>query len=246
MKLNEEDLTTQVQKQFVGECKGIDTAKRTITALVSTDSVDRDGDVIVPAGWQLENYRKNPVVLWAHRYDQLPIAKALAIEPAEHGLLAMMQFAEHQLAQDVFDLYAGGFLRAFSVGFRVLEYTRRQDAQAQTGWLIMKAELLEFSAVPVPANQDALVLAAKAAKLCGLKCGCTPVIAPARPADAEASAVPVPAPVIHGKAHYLDLAEHTSPADAEEQAEAAAQTGAAIEASVAELNQLTQRLEQGG
>lgn len=226
-------LDQELTKQFVGELKGIDTSKRTITAMVSTDSVDRDGDIIVPSGWQLDNYRKNPVVLWAHDYSGLPVAKALAIEITSNGLLTMMQFAEHQLAQDVFELYAGGFLRAFSVGFRVLEYTRRVDEQAQSGWLMTKTELLEYSCVPVPANQDALVLAAKAAKLCGMGCGCK---------------LSAPALAKTGEPHYLDLAEQTRSAESVPESDdpEAAQTRARLSASIAGLNDLTQRIEQGG
>ncbi len=218
------DLTTKASKQYVGELKGIDQERRTISALVSTDSVDRDGDVIVAAGWQLDNYRKNPVVLWAHRYDELPVAKALALEITDHGLLAMMQFADHELAQDVFALYAGGFLRAFSVGFRALEYGPRKD-ETSRGWLISKAELMEFSCVPVPANQDALVLASKALKLCQ---------SVTRAADAAR--------------HYLDLpeAEQTRSADLDPLDEPAeTQTRVDLSAALAELCAVTDQLHKG-
>jgi len=36
--------------------------------VISTDDVDRHGDVIVSQGWHLESYRRNPVFLWAHDY----------------------------------------------------------------------------------------------------------------------------------------------------------------------------------
>ena len=211
-------------KQYVADLKMIDIDRRTISALVSTDSIDRDGDIIVAAGWQLDNYRKNPVVLWAHRYDELPVAKALALEITEHGLLAMMQFAEHELAQDVFDLYVGGFLRAFSVGFRVLPdgFKRRTDGE---GWLISKAELLEFSCVPVPANQDALVLAEKALKLCQ---------SVRRAADAAR--------------HYLDLPEasQTRGADSDSLDEPAeTQTRVDLAAALAGLRTVTAQFNQG-
>ena len=40
----------------------------------SADTVDRVGDV-VEQNWDLENYKKNPVLLYAHDYSQLPIGR---------------------------------------------------------------------------------------------------------------------------------------------------------------------------
>lgn len=46
-------------------------------AIINTPREDREGDVIVPRGVLLENYRKNPVVLWEHGLGEItrPIAK---------------------------------------------------------------------------------------------------------------------------------------------------------------------------
>jgi len=69
-----------------------------------------------------------------------------------------------EFAQEVFDLYAMGFMRATSVGFRALAPVelRRGDPDPDTnfqpvlGLLFDGQELMEFSAVPVPANPNAL------------------------------------------------------------------------------------------
>ena len=45
--------------------------------VISNGSIDRDFDTINPDGWNLENYRKNPVVLWNHEWDDPPVAKSL-------------------------------------------------------------------------------------------------------------------------------------------------------------------------
>ncbi len=47
-----------------------------IPFVASTEEVARDGMIIESAGWQLNSYRSNNVVLWAHRYDQPPIGRA--------------------------------------------------------------------------------------------------------------------------------------------------------------------------
>jgi len=123
--------------------------------LASTSVVDRMGDSIDQTGWELDNFMKNPVMPWAHKYDELPIAKVTSIENTERGLEASFQFAPAEgnpKAQQVKVLYDEGYLNAVSVGFIPKE---------RNGNCITKAELLEISFVPVPANQEALKLAMK-------------------------------------------------------------------------------------
>ena len=67
-----------------------------------------------------------------------------------------------------FEMYKQGFLNAFSIGFIPKEYTDRNNADGSTTRVFTKSELLEISAVPVPANPNALVLArAYAQKMAG-------------------------------------------------------------------------------
>jgi len=65
------------------------------------------------------------------------------------GLEADFVFAGHQKAQDVKKLVDDGVLNAVSVGFIPKE---------RNGNIITRAELLEISIVPVPANQEAILL----------------------------------------------------------------------------------------
>ena len=121
--------------------------------IASTNSIDRQGDSIDQSGWQLANYLKNPVMLWAHNYDELPVAKALQIDVVNDQLIATFQFASAEAnpkAAQIKQLYDEGFLNAVSVGFIPLK---------RSGNIIIEQELLEISFVPVPANQDALALA---------------------------------------------------------------------------------------
>nr|WP_282599866.1 HK97 family phage prohead protease [Paenibacillus dendritiformis] len=59
------------------------------------------------------------------------------------------------MTDTVYELYKGGFMKATSVGFPVKEFEPRQGG----GTLYKKQELLELSAVPVPANPEALKFA---------------------------------------------------------------------------------------
>jgi uncharacterized protein len=140
-----------------------DPEDRTLEFIGSTGHVDRYGDVIEVAGWDLKNYQKNPVFLWAHDYRQPPVGKALKVEKTDQGLLFRIQFPtaeEYPFADTVYKLYLGGYLRATSVGFQDLEREPLTDKEGkQTGFRYKKQELYELSAVPVPANPQALIMA---------------------------------------------------------------------------------------
>ena len=70
---------TKVYKTFAAEVKAEGDDARLIRFRITTDAVDRERDVLSPAGWKLDHYLKNPVVLWAHDYRQPPIARAREI-----------------------------------------------------------------------------------------------------------------------------------------------------------------------
>ncbi len=134
----------------------LDKAKGTFNVIASTGDVDRDGEIINPKGWELDNFRKNPVILWAHNYSALPIGKATKIEVNEKGLVMEGVFASKEanpLAQQVRKLHDEGIQSAVSVGFMPLERNAANES------VIERAELLELSFVPVPANPNALALA---------------------------------------------------------------------------------------
>lgn len=129
---------------------------RRVRYVISDGSVDRENDTIATGGWDVEAYRKNPVVLWAHSHRDLPVAKAVEITERDGRIEAVAEFADHPFAETVFQLVKGGFMRAVSVGFRPKEWTINEER----GGIDFKAqELLEFSVVPVPANPRALMAA---------------------------------------------------------------------------------------
>lgn len=146
-------------KAVACEIKALDAQQGIYEVMASTEAQDRQGDVLVSTGAQLDNYRRNPVVLWAHDYTKLPVARTLDIEPIPGvGLRAKMQFAPQGVdpfIDAVRSLWENGFLNAASVGFQPRAGTPNGNGGTRyTGW-----ELLEFSIVPIPANPDALRLA---------------------------------------------------------------------------------------
>ncbi|PKB58048.1 MAG: hypothetical protein BZY73_00170 [SAR202 cluster bacterium Casp-Chloro-G3] len=140
------------------EVKGDGDSAKEMTFVISTDEVDRHGDVIVADGWRLESYQRNPVFLWAHDYMRPVIGKAVVVWQELHGLLARMEFAPTEFAQEVASLYRGNYQRGVSVGFKPIQYEERRHDKtgAFQGIRFLEQELLEVSAVPVPANRSAL------------------------------------------------------------------------------------------
>lgn len=131
---------------------------RPMSFVISTDDVDRHGDVILAEGWRLESYQKNPVFLWAHDYARPVIGRADEVWKEPHRLLARIKFAPTEFAQEVAMLYRSGYQRGVSVGFKPLRYEERRHEKtgAFLGIRFLEQELLETSAVPVPANRSAL------------------------------------------------------------------------------------------
>jgi len=150
-------------RKFIVPQRKIDKANREITFTISTNGVDRDGDIIDQAGWELGNYIKNPVVLWAHDASKPPIARAKSIRLSSGSLVSTAVFAtkdEYEFADTAFQLYKGGFLNAVSVGFMPKELELIENGpDGMIGFRFIKQELLEFSAVPVPSNPEALIVA---------------------------------------------------------------------------------------
>jgi len=144
-------------KQYATAIKQLEGDTRQMHFLISTDSVDRDNDILDPKGWQLDRYKTNPIIAWAHDYKSLPVAKCVSIAQTPKGLEATAEFPAkgiYPFADTVYDMLKGGFLNATSVGFTPIDYEQAHDRK---GFNFKKQELTEFSIVPIPANPDALV-----------------------------------------------------------------------------------------
>lgn len=148
--------------------------KRQISYLVSDETPDRVGDIIKVTGWDLNQYRQNPVILWAHDGSSVPpIGRSENVrrryEPSPR-LTADVEFAPkeaYEFADTIYQLAARGFIKATSVGFMPLETmeldkkSREELGLGRYGQVFTKAELMEISIVSVPANPSALELGVK-------------------------------------------------------------------------------------
>lgn len=148
-----------IRKQFVlDEAKQVEGEDLLLQFTISTGTVDRDGDTINPDGWKLDNYLRNPVVMFAHDYTSLPVARAEATWVEGGKLKSKARFTSRDLysfGYMVYQFYNQGFMKATSVGFAPFKWQFSEDRKF--GVDFQEQELLEYSCVPVPANPEALI-----------------------------------------------------------------------------------------
>ena len=157
---NKKDLSVMTEE--IGE--------RTVRFTISKEVTDRDGDILRANGVDFGNYMKNPVFLGFHNSRDFPLGKVVKFWVEGDSVKADVYFPKlEELSSDMnnvsekarlidfcFHCYKTGMLNAVSVGFIPLEWV-----ETENGFDILKWELLEFSAVAVPANQDAIAEAVK-------------------------------------------------------------------------------------
>ena len=140
--------------------KNEDSGELKISGWASTPSTDRARDVVQTAAWTkggLNNYNKNPILLFNHNYDE-PIGKATLVDVRDGGLYIEATIFPVSKA---YTLVKNGVLKTFSVGFLIKD---AEYLEGTGGLLITEAELLEVSVVSVPCNQDATFELSKSAE----------------------------------------------------------------------------------
>jgi hypothetical protein len=147
-----------------------DIGERSVLFTISKEVVDRDGDILRASGVDFSNYMKNPVFLSFHNSREFPLGKVTRFWVEGNEVKAIVYFPtleelstdpnnaseKAKLVDFTYHCYKTGMLNAVSVGFIPLEWI-----ETDNGYDILKWELLEFSAVAVPANQDAIAQAVK-------------------------------------------------------------------------------------
>ncbi|MGY8661780.1 phage major capsid protein [Bradyrhizobium sp. UFLA05-109] len=127
--------------------------------VLSDETPDRMDDVILSDGWDLKNFKRNPIALFNHKSD-FPIGKwsNLRVENKQlRGELEMAPFGTSERIDEIRKLIDAGILRAVSVGFKPLETKQREGSD--WGQTFVRIELVETSLVAVPANPNALAVA---------------------------------------------------------------------------------------
>ena len=153
---------------FVDIVKFVDMEKRLLTITATTEARDRDGDIISAKGWLLDNYKKNPVFLWAHNYMSVPLAAAVKIarkrSPWRIDLTHRFPTKElNPFADMILGLYYEKIINAGSVGFIPYEWEKIEDDETEkrnrptySNRKYLQQELLEHSGCAIPSNPEAL------------------------------------------------------------------------------------------
>lgn len=165
------------------EVRSVNADRREIAGIASTPEVDRMGDIVESRGLTF----KNPVVLlWAHDSTS-PIGSVEFEPPTDKGLRFRAKLIDpatvdsetlKERLQMAWDSIKSGLVRAVSIGFRSLE----QEMIRGGGIRFLRSEVLELSAVSIPANASATLQVIRAYD------------AEARRAASTATSTPKPAP----------------------------------------------------
>lgn len=129
--------------------------------VLSDGTVDRYGDIVDAAGWDLRNFKKNPIALFGHSAG-FPIGtwENVRVDGGKLiGRLALAAAGTSARIDELRGLVEQGILRAVSVGFRPLDAEPLDVKQPWGAQRYKKQELLETSLVSVPANPAALAVA---------------------------------------------------------------------------------------
>ncbi len=133
------------------------TGKNRFKFVLSDETPDRDGDIIKAAGWDLAQFKKNPVALAYHDSTRL-VGKWHNLKAGDGKLTGELELADDDtgpMQRAINRLVNDGFLKAVSVGFQPIKHEPRKGG----GITFLKQALMEVSLVAVPSNPNALAIA---------------------------------------------------------------------------------------
>ena len=145
------------------EIKEASEEQRIIKGIATTQTLDRDGDIVEPSGAEFAL----PIpFLWQHQRDK-PIGEVIAARVTDKGIEVEIQLAQinesgklKERLDEAWHSIKSGLVKGLSIGFRGKEY-----AYTESGIHFTKWDWHELSAVTVPANSEATITAIKAAAL---------------------------------------------------------------------------------
>ncbi len=146
--------------------------------IISTESVNSYGSRVLTAGIDLEQFRRNPVLLWMHRrsWEQgaMPIGKVENLRVEDGKLIGTPVFDQNDdFAKKIESKWDNGYLRMASAGLEPIE-TTPDPALAlpgQTRATVTRSKLIEVSIVDIGGNDDALQLCGSDGKVLRLAAG---------------------------------------------------------------------------
>lgn len=157
-------------------------------SIITTDSVDRDREVVLPRSLNFDQFRKNPVVPYSHDYSKPPVGRCqwvtMTTTAEGEGWKAKTRYTPRPVSHPeaaewfpdtIWQFVREGDMRGKSIGFipRNLRTPTSSEILARPDWknaarLIDGATVLEYSPCTLQANPDALVQAVAKARHKGM------------------------------------------------------------------------------
>lgn len=140
-----------------------DEKKRQMTHIVSTEDINCYGYMLRNQGMNQDEYRKNPVVLWAHELSggffeksaspgELIVGKNLSLTVTDRGIEAVTEFADTDLGNEVMKLNMDGFLNAWSVRWDFVEGEEKDLSFVNEVPIVINWKPKEYSSCVLPGN----------------------------------------------------------------------------------------------
>ncbi|RPH38341.1 phage major capsid protein [bacterium] len=139
--------------------KSVDEERRIIEGIASTPTPDRVGDVVVPEGMEF----KTPFPFLYQHNSRQPIGLVTSAMVSSDGMRVRVQIAKGGVAPFIDEAWAlikEGLIRGLSIGFRSLEESWDKTLN---GYRYLRTEIMELSAVTIPANAEASITSIKSA-----------------------------------------------------------------------------------
>ena len=136
--------------------------------VINTPALNSYGTRVLTSGINLEQYRRNPVLLWMHNRswkgttdEVLPIGTVHDLEVQNEVLTGRLEFDQNDpFAKRIKEKWDAGVLRMVSMGIDIIEQSDDPQhlLQGQTRPTITRSKLREVSVVDIGSNDEALAL----------------------------------------------------------------------------------------
>ena len=154
-----------IDARIVPQAKGF-------SATITSETLDRDGEVVIAQGMNATEFEQNPILLFNHDTNK-PVGRCVALKRKGGAVEGEFVFAQRPegytgeyFPEFVASLVGQGIVKGISIGYAAEQGgIRRASADDRTRFgdrvhtVFSKWRLLEVSIAPIPANPDAIISA---------------------------------------------------------------------------------------
>lgn len=165
---------TPLQKSIPGAFESILKRERADISIISDESVDKEGDVIIQKGIDFKSlgFDKNPVVSYNHNYDIPPVAKSLWQKNTGGVTKAKTQYISRPetlpkniewFPDSIYHMIESGVMRAKSIGgVGKRRQPTQEDFDTNPSWqgaknIVDTYMIYEYCVCPIGMNSNAIV-----------------------------------------------------------------------------------------